>query len=132
MRPGFRLIGGRFLRFGLVGLLGVAVNSAVLFVAHGVVGLPLAFASVLAVEVAILHNYLWNDRWTFGYREFSLARFGKFNLTSLGGLLITTGVLYALVTYGRVYYLLANLVGVGLATGWNFMASMLWTWGVEP
>lgn len=128
----FREISARFVRFGIVGALGVVVNSSVLFLAHGVIGLPLLLASALAVEVAILHNFLWNERWTFGATDFSLVRLGKFNLTSLGGLVISLGVLYLLVACGRVHYLLANLVGIALATAWNFALSLFWTWGLEP
>ncbi len=131
MERKFRLIGDRFLRFGAVGALGVGVNSLALFVAHGVAGLPLLVASPLAVEVAILHNFVWNERWTFGARRFSLTRLGKFNLTSLGGLVITSGVLYLLVAYGGLHYMLANLMGIAAATAWNFTASLLWTWGLE-
>lgn len=126
-----RGISTRFVRFGIVGSLGVAVNSAVLFLAHGVAGLPLLLASGMAVEVAILHNYLWNERWTFGVANFSFARLGKFNLTSLGGLLITLSVLYLLVEQWHIHYLLANLFGIALATIWNFTLSLLWTWGWE-
>ena len=128
----FRQVSTRFARFCLVGLLGVVVNSVVLYIAHGVVGLPLLMASALAVEVAILHNFLWNERWTFGERNLSLVRLGKFNATSLGGLLITLGALHLLVTYGRVHYLLANLVGIALASAWNFGVSVLWTWRWAP
>jgi len=131
MTPNLNRIWTRFARFGLVGAMGVAVNSAVLFVAHGVVGLPLLVASPLAVEIAILHNFIWNERWTFGARVFSLRRLAKFNLTSLGGLLIASAVLYSLVVYLGVHYLLANLAGIALATAWNFATSMFWTWGWE-
>ena len=131
MRREFHQISARLVRFGVVGTLGVGVNSAVLFVAHGLANLPLLSASALAVVVSIIHNFLWNDYWTFGARGFSLRRLGKFNLTSLGGLLITSSVLYTLVTYWGVHYLVANLAGIGLAMAWNFAASLLWTWGWE-
>lgn len=131
MRREVRQIWARLFRFGIVGALGVAVNSLVLFTAHGVAGLPLLVASPLAVEVAILHNYYWNERWTFGAGAFSLLRLGKFNLTSLGGLLITSSVLYLLVAFAGVHYLVANLIGIGVATVWNFATSLLWTWGWE-
>ncbi len=131
MRHQLHLISGRLVRFSVVGALGVVVNSVALFAAHGIAGLPLLVASPLAVEVAILHNFLWNERWTFRANGLSLLRLGKFNLTSLGGLLITSGVLYLLVVYAQIHYLLANLVGILLATAWNFMASVLWTWRWE-
>ncbi len=119
----------RMARFGVVGVLGLIVNSVILFLAHGIAGLPLLVASPLAVEVAIVHNFFWNDHWTFRASGSSLWRLGKFNLTSVGGLLIASGVLYLLATRAGVHYLLANLVGVALATVWNFTTSLLWTWG---
>ncbi len=132
MKRRFEQIWFRLVRFGVVGASGVVVNSVALFLAHGIAGLPLLVASPLAVEAAILHNFVWNERWTFGQPSLSLVRLGKFNLTSLGGLLITSGVLYLLVVYVGLHYLLANLVGIALATAWNFATSLLWTWGLEP
>ncbi len=127
----FGKISGRLARFGAVGALGVVVNNAVLLAAHGVAGLPLLVASAIAVEISILHNFFWNERWTFGSKRMSIRRLGKFNLTSLGGLVITTGVLYGLVTFFRFQYIVANLVGIGFATAWNFALSMAWTWGMD-
>ena len=131
IRAIFGRISGRLARFGAVGALGVVVNNMVLLVAHGVGGVPILLASAIAVEVSILNNFVWNERWTFGYKSISIKRLGKFNLTSLGGLVITTTVLYVLVTYFRVQYLIANLVGIGFATAWNFALSMVWTWGMD-
>ena len=47
----------------------------------------------------------------------------------LAGLGITTGTLWLLVRHLGCYYLTANLVGIALATAWNFVANSLWTWG---
>jgi putative flippase GtrA len=122
---------GKLIRFLLVGGLGVLVNSLALFVLHQLLRLPLVMASLLAVELAIANNFFWNNRWTFGRKDLSLRRFLTFNLVSLGGLAITTGTLWLLVTHHGVAYLLANLVGIGLATCWNFSMSLLWTWRKE-
>lgn len=119
----------KFIKFLLVGGLGVVVNSLALFVLHQLMRLPLVVASLLAVELAIVNNFLWNDRWTFGRKKRSLRRFFQFNLVSCGGLVITTGTLWVLATHLAAPYLLANLVGIGLATCWNFGINLLWTWG---
>ena len=112
-----------------VGGSGVAVNSGALAFFHQLLAMPLVFSSVLAVELSIASNYLLNDRWTFGRRWPSWRRFFKFNLVSLGGLVITTAVLWALVTGAHSPYLLANLFGILLATIWNFGINLFWTWG---
>ncbi|MBV8719653.1 MAG: GtrA family protein [Chloroflexi bacterium] len=122
---------GRLGKFLVVGGTGVAVNTAILFLLHQVAGLPVVVASALAVEVAIVTNYLLNDRWTFDRRRPSLRRFVQFNVVSLGGLLLTTTAVWVLTTALGVHYLLANLVGIGLATSWNFAANVYWTWGAD-
>lgn len=116
------------IRFGVVGATGVVVNNLVLYLLHGVVGWSLIPASVMAVELAILNNFIWNDRWTFSSRDGARYRFLRFNLVSLGGLLINTGVLAALVAATGMHYLVANLVAIAAAMGWNFSANARWTW----
>lgn len=118
----------RLSKFLLVGGVGALVNSVALLLLYQRVHLPLVVASALSVELAIVSNFLWNDRWTFGRRERSLGRFARFNLVSLGGLVITTFTLWVLVHHLGLYYLAANLLGIGLATAWNFVANLLWTW----
>jgi putative flippase GtrA len=96
--------------FGVVGLSGTVLNTCLVYVLHGLVRRPLPVAAALASEPAVLNNYLWNDRWTFGRRDPSVRRFMRFNLSSLRGVAITTGATSALV--GGVPYQLALLVGV--------------------
>jgi dolichol-phosphate mannosyltransferase len=118
----------RLIRFGVVGLIGVAVNLALVRLFYGQLNWPAPIASALAVEVSIVNNFFWNNRWTFGERTITWTRFIRYNLTSLGGLVITAIVFTGLMTRFGVPYLLADLVGIGLATAWNFGASIRWTW----
>jgi dolichol-phosphate mannosyltransferase len=121
----------RGVSFGAVGLSGAVVNTSLVYALHGLLRWPLPLAVVLATELAILNNYLWNDRWTFGQRTPSLRRLARFNLSSLGGLALTTGATSAL-TAGGLPYALALLVGVGASALGNFAASALWVWRVAP
>jgi dolichol-phosphate mannosyltransferase len=105
------------------------VNSLGLFLLYQWARLPLVIASILSTEMAIVNNFCWNDRWTFGRRHLALNRFALFNLVSLAGLVITTSTLWLLVRHLGFYYLTANLLGIALATAWNFVANSLWTWG---
>ena len=116
-------------KFLLVGGIGTLVNSLALFLLFQRAHLPLVLAAALSAELAIIHNFCWNDRWTFGRIQPSLRRFAKFNLVSLAGLVITTGTLWVLVRHLGLYYLKANMLGIALAMVWNFVANSLWTWG---
>lgn len=115
--------------FGAVGLSGFVVNASLVYLLHGLLHWSLPVTVVLASELAIVNNYLWNDRWTFGRRDPSLQRFARFNLSSLGGLAITTAITTALAA-GGLPYLAALLAGVGAGAGGNFIASALWIWKV--
>ncbi len=116
-------------KFLLVGGIGTLVNSLALFLLFQRAHLPLVLAAALSAELAIIHNFCWNDRWTFGRMRLSLRRFAKFNLVSLAGLVITTCTLWLLAGHLGVYYLAANLLGIALATAWNFAVNVVWTWG---
>ncbi len=118
-------------RFLMVGGTGVLVNSLVLFFVYERAGLPLVAASALAVEIAIINNFLLNNIWTFRAKDLLLIRLAKFNLVSLVGLGITTATLWALATHLGLHYLVANIFGIGLATTWNFTVNLFWTWGWE-
>jgi len=113
----------------VVGGTGVLVNSLALFILFQWVRLPLLVASALATELAIVNNFCWNDHWTFRRTRLSLSRFAKFNLVSLAGLAITACTLWILVNHLGYYYLAANLLGIILATAWNFAVNSFWTWG---
>jgi dolichol-phosphate mannosyltransferase len=119
----------RLSKFLVVGGTGVLVNSLALLILFQWVHLHLVVASALATELAIVNNFCWNDHWTFRRTQLSLSRFAKFNLVSLAGLAITVCILWILVNHLGLYYLAANLLGIALATAWNFAANSFWTWG---
>jgi putative flippase GtrA len=120
----------RPIRFGLVGLSGVVVNTSVLWALARGVHLPVPLASALATETAILSNFALNDRWTFrAARQHPLPmRLLRFNGVSLGGLAITTLLLTLLTSYGGLHLLLANLLAIGGAMAWNYLVNSRWTW----
>jgi len=129
----------RFLRFGVVGLSGVVVDMVLLYLLHGSLGLPLTRSKIVAAEVAILNNFVWNDAWTFadisqqqqGWSA-RLKRFLKFNLICLAGLVLNVLVLnlvYNLV-FGQRWEYLANLIAIAVVTVWNFWFNLKLSWRV--
>jgi dolichol-phosphate mannosyltransferase len=82
---------------------------------------------MLATELAIVNNFIWNNRWTFGCRGISVRRLLRFNLSSLAGVAVAIGTTVCLVD-GGVPYLVANVTGVTSGAACNFAVSMLWTW----
>lgn len=55
----------QFVRFNAVGILGAAVQLAALRIGTRVIGIHYLAATVLAVEIALLHNFAWHEIWTW-------------------------------------------------------------------
>jgi dolichol-phosphate mannosyltransferase len=124
---------GRFLRFGLVGGSGVLVNNAVLLALVEGLRVPPVAAAAVATECAIVSNFLLNDRWTFADARRAASRswarrFASYNLLTLGGLVLSVGVLALLHGVAGMHYLLANGVGIAAGTLWNYGSNHQWTW----
>ena len=106
----------RFVRFNSVGAIGFAVQLAVL---TGLLraGMPYLPATAVAVELSVLNNFLWHERWTWRDRPASgrarLLRLGRFHLlnglVSLGGNLL---IVSALVGEAGLNPILANVIAV--------------------
>ncbi|UWZ52922.1 GtrA family protein [Dactylosporangium aurantiacum] len=127
MTPNLRRLG----RFSLVGAGGVVVNNATLVVLHGGLGLPLLPATVAAVELALVTNYVLHELWTFrqGRRgsRLSLQRFAYFSLAGLAALPVNVVAVQLLVALG-MHYLPANLIGIVAGFAVNFAVSSKWIW----
>jgi dolichol-phosphate mannosyltransferase len=121
----------RFVRFVLVGASGIGVNTAALW---GLVRLGMHYrpAGVLAIATAITWNFLWNDAFTWRDRRSrnlgtKLRRYLQYwAVTGLGSAI--QYALYLLLTGAGFPYLLSNLVGIGVAVGWNYRMHGSWTW----
>lgn len=118
-------------KFGMVGISGIVVNTAVLWMLVHMAGFAVPLASVFATETAIISNFLLNDRWTFrktASRHPIWLRFLRFNGVALGGMLITVTTLTFLTHALDLHLLIANILAVGAATVWNYVVNTRWTW----
>ncbi|MDZ8081476.1 MAG: glycosyltransferase [Nostoc sp. DcaGUA01] len=130
---------GRFLRFGLVGLSGVFVDMAVLYLLSDPTTLawPLTRSKIIAGEIAILNNFLWNDAWTFAdvsarQQQWNqrLKRFVKFNVICLAGLVLNVLILNLVFNFLIPNRYIANLIAIAVATIWNFWVNLKLSWRV--
>jgi putative flippase GtrA len=116
----------RFARFNVVGLLGFGVQLAVLLLLERA-GWPVVLATIVAVEAAVLHNFVWHEWWTWsdvraGSRTSRLIRFHAANgLISLAGNAVITTAL----TQAGAPVALANGMAVGTCAIANFAAAHL-------
>jgi dolichol-phosphate mannosyltransferase len=135
----------RYLRFGIVGASGVAVDMAVLFVLSDprMFGLNLSLGKVLAAEIALLSNFILNELWTFGdisagqsnWRA-RLGRLIKFNLICAAGIGLSILLLNIQVRLISMNVYIGNLIAIVIVSLWNFGMNLKFGWNkavnIEP
>lgn len=125
----------RILMFGLVGGLGVIVNTFLLYALTVHAGFYFVVASILATEAAIVFNFFGNNMLTFKDKNGGSLkkRFLNFQFISLFTLFFTVFILWALTTtFGAQFLLFFNLVAIGLTFMLNFFLNSKITWNDEP
>ncbi len=122
-------LGVRWLKFNAVGVIGFLVQLAVLWLLVSGLRMNYLLATALAVETAVLHNFVWHERYTWRDRTRAaqggaLGRLLRFNLTT-GILSILGNLVMMRVLVGRLAmnYLAANVLTILACSLLNFAAS---------
>ena len=122
---------GRVSAFVVVGAIGFAVQMGVLLWLTSMRHWPYPLATVIAVEIAVLHNFAWHERWTWGDRAIAdtgvARRLLRFHLgtglTSLVGNVIVTAAAIELL---HAPTLIANACAVAATSLANFLVADRW------
>ena len=118
-----------WLMFNTVGLLGMGVQLCALTVLKSGLGVNYLAATAMAVESAVLHNFVWHERWTWLDRtrddsSGTLGRLLRFHLAN-GAISIVgnLGLMWLLVSRLHLHYFLANVMAIATCAILNFLAS---------
>jgi len=121
-------------KYYLVGASGILVNLGILFVLTEYGELWYLLSSTIAIYVSITSNFLLNKSWTFRdtvIKQRSFLMYGKFIGVSLVGMGIQLGFNYMFVEKLSVYYLLAALISIMIASSVNFVLNRRLTFGIK-
>ncbi|AGB32792.1 GtrA family protein [Natrinema pellirubrum DSM 15624] len=126
----------RFGQFVGVGAVGATVDNVVLVLLVEATFLGPVVAKLLSWELGIAVIFAINERWTFSeYGEVGLGplvrRFLRSNVVRFGGFLVTLAVLTLLVRRYAIWYVAANVVGIGVGFFVNYTCESLYTWQVH-
>jgi putative flippase GtrA len=119
----------RWLKFNAVGGVGIVVQLATLAVFRSWLKLDYLLATGLAVEIAVIHNFLWHERFTWADRPAarpfrSLVRLVKFNASN-GAVSIVGNLVLMRLLVGELEfnYVVSNLVAIVACSLANFLLS---------
>lgn len=132
----------RWSKFNLVGGMGIAVQFAALFLLRAVFEFNYLVATAVAVEAAVLHNFVWHEQFTWVDRtgkncrvadrsphqwRGSSLRFLRFHLANGAVSIIgNLALMKVMVGEGHMNYLGANAIAIALCSLTNFLVSEQW------
>jgi putative flippase GtrA len=120
----------RWAKFNLVGGMGVAVQLAALALLNRLIPGHYLYVSAAAIELTLLHNFLWHVRFTWRDRADGTSlttQLLRFNLSNgvvslLGNLLL----MRLLVPWAHMPVVVANAVAIVCCGTVNFVLGNLW------
>jgi len=113
----------RWIRFNLVGVMGFALQTLVLWLLVRGTGLSAGVAITIAVLAAVSHNFVWHERFTWPNlpREKRFDRWLAFHVsTGLVSVLTNLGITLIVMTATELSVVPANIIAVVLASVANF------------
>ena len=119
----------RWIKFNAVGGIGIVVQLAALAILRSWLKLDYLLATGLAVEIAVIHNFLWHERFTWADRPAtrpvqSLVRLAKFNASN-GAVSIVGNLVMMRLLVGELKfnYVPSNVFAIALCSLVNFLLS---------
>ncbi len=126
-----RFVPVKLVQFGAVGMLGVGVHLALLYLTLNMLGTGFAFAQAAAVIGAMTFNFALNNRFTYRDRQLrGLAWVGgllSFYLVCSLGAVANVGI--GSLVYDQYHgWWIAGIAGAIVGSVWNYVASGWLTW----
>lgn len=88
-----RLLKSEFVKYGLVGVLGLFVDMGLFYLLHEFWGMYYLLANIISSSLAVVHNFMLNSYFTFKVNDKKWKRFASFYLIALVGMGVSSGLL---------------------------------------
>ena len=126
-----RFVPVKLVQFGAIGMVGVGVHLALLYVSLNLFGAGFAIAQATAVMGAMTFNFALNNRFTYRDRQLKGAYWFKglisFYLVCSLGAIANVGI--GSLVYEQVHgWAIAGVAGAIVGSVWNYVASGWLTW----
>ena len=137
MRSGGQLL-ARLGRFNLVGLLGAALQLLLLCLLTRYLHMPAVAVTPVAVEIVVLHNFAWHERFTWRDRHLKsvrqrTVRLWRFHVgNGLTSLLGNTVLAYCLVERLKAPVLPSAIGAIVFCALVNFFIADRWVYATSP
>jgi putative flippase GtrA len=120
----------RFGKFNLVGLVGIGVQLGAIGLFNRFIPGHYLYASAAAIEITLLHNFVWHLQYTWRDRRDNPSRMRqcvRFHLSNgLVSMFGNLALMRVLVNAGHLPILIANIIAIICCSGANFFLGNNW------
>ena len=117
----------QFLRYGVAGSVGTALQYVILIALVQFVAVPAVAASTVGAMAGATVNYGLNHRWTFGSTRAHGHALPRFAAVALAGLAINAIVMSTMLRIAGAHYLTAQVVATCAVFLAGFLVNRSWT-----
>jgi putative flippase GtrA len=119
-------------RYIVVGGLGTGAHLLILTLCIEFLRLDVLRASSAGFLAALSVSFVLNHCWTFASARTHLGSFWRYLSVSLFGLLLNTGMVYALVEFLQWWYLTAQMAVIFVVPTCSFFLNRYWSFASKP
>ena len=124
----------RFTKYCTVGVIGIVVNTAALFMLTHILGIFYLLSSVIAHEISIIGNFFMNDNWTFkglvtekGPYDL-IYRAIRYNAAKISGIMLSISLLFIFTDILSINYIYSNVIAIMAGVFWGYSTSTVIVW----
>ena len=118
----------KFLKFGVVGILGIAVDFLITWLCKEKLQFDKYISNSIGFIIAASSNYFFNRVWTFQSTNNQIVKeYSSFLLISIFGLGLNNLIIYVVHEKMKFNFYLAKVIATGIVVLWNFFANYFFT-----
>lgn len=115
------------IRWVVVGVFLLFINSILLFIFVDIVGLTVPLGTLLTAELTTLLRFLMNSFWVFRVQKITFHECIQFHIANSGTFFIWWSTAN-LLNYFNVNYLIAGILAVFCSTFFSLYTNFFWIW----
>lgn len=107
-----RLIHSSFLKYALVGMVGLVVDMGLFYFFHEVLNWNYILSNILSSSLAVVNNFILNSIFTFKVKDKLFYRFVSFYSIALAGMALSSGLLIVMIDGMHMNSMIAKAIAV--------------------
>src|SRR5690606_33813932 len=116
----------QFIKYGLVGLVGTAIQTSTLIILVELYSFRPIFASIIGFIGSLIVSFILNLKWTFQVSENKAQLFIKYVIVSISGLILNVSIMFIFVDIFGGWYIWAQIIVIIIVPIVNFIMNRFW------